>query len=420
MTKFFVLMDGVGDRRIKALGNKTPLEAAKTDALDYFAKKGVNGRVITVRKDIAPESDVAIMALLGYDPFIYHRGRGPIEAIGADIKLKKGWCVLRANFATVKGKKIVDRRVGRSLTSREARKLSEEIDKKVKLKVPFKFHHTIEHRGVLVLEGNLSDKVTNTDPAYERVKGLGVASEKPKKKLVKCRAMERDRKAFETARLINEFSKQAREVLEKSKVNKRRKKERKLIANYILLRDAGIDVPKVKPLEGRWAAVVGMPLEKGLARIAGMKTLPFNYPELRKGERITDNFFRKTKAEIENAKGYIKKYREKFDGFYIHFKETDIMGHDGDYKNKKKMIALIDKEFFGWLKDNFQAYDLVLVTGDHSTPCALKNHSADPVPLIVYGMGLVSDNEKRFSEHNNGKLGLLKGIEVMKLFEEMK
>src|SRR5439155_9746694 len=118
----YVVLDGLGDDPLPQLGDKTPLEAARTPNLDALARRGRNGRVYTVGKGIAPESDIAVFAILGYDPRVYHSGRGPMEALGAGMEVRDGDLAYRINFSTVAedGRTIVDRRVGRNLTSEEA------------------------------------------------------------------------------------------------------------------------------------------------------------------------------------------------------------------------------------------------------------------------------------------------------------
>src|SRR3989338_8581944 len=167
MVKIFVILDGIGDRGCKALDGLTPLEAAKTKNLDYFSSKGNGGYVYTVHESIAPESDEAIMALLGYDPSKYYYGRGPLEAYGAGMEFKQGWLALRTNFSTVApdGETIIDRRAGRTLTT------NEEID----LGYEFEFKATVGHRGVLIIKGNFSSNISNPDPAYKRIGKFGVA-----------------------------------------------------------------------------------------------------------------------------------------------------------------------------------------------------------------------------------------------------
>ncbi|MBU0710034.1 MAG: phosphoglycerate mutase, partial [Candidatus Omnitrophica bacterium] len=170
----YIVLDGLGDLPIADLNNKTPLEAALTPNLDRLAQQGRTGLVYPVNKGIAPESDIAVISLLGYDAHKYYTGRGPLESFAEGINVNDGDLALRVNFATLEedGKTIKDRRVGRNLTTEEATSLSSEINSKVTLSSgTFEFKNTIGHRGILVIRGmrsKLSGWITNTDPAYGR------------------------------------------------------------------------------------------------------------------------------------------------------------------------------------------------------------------------------------------------------------
>src|SRR3989338_1363844 len=150
----YIVLDGLGDRTCPGLENKTPLEAAATPNMDKLAQKGLCGLVHTVGENIAPESDVAVISILGYDAHKYYNGRGPLESYAEGLEVKDGDLAFRVNFATAgKGREILDRRVGRNLTTKEATILAGQINKKVKLTtsaLSFKFKNTIGHRGVLV------------------------------------------------------------------------------------------------------------------------------------------------------------------------------------------------------------------------------------------------------------------------------
>lgn len=241
----------MGDLPIEELGNKTPLEAADTPNMDFLASHGKTGLMYTVRKGIAPESDVAVISILGYDPFKYGTGRGILEAVGADIEVKDGDLALRCNFATLGGKgELIDRRVGRDLTIKEAAELCKAINENVKLEshsADFEYKNTVGYRGVLVIRSrhkSLSSKITNTDPGYARMKELGIAEAKISMFLKKCEPTDGSEEAKISAELVNEFVEKSHEVLDKHEVNKKREAEGKLKANVIITRDAGHKLPK--------------------------------------------------------------------------------------------------------------------------------------------------------------------------------
>src|SRR6266550_2836320 len=177
----YIILDGLGDEPNPDLDNRTPLEAARTPNLAALAMKGRTGTVITAGEGIAPESDIAVFAILGYDPYTQHAGRGPLEALGAGLEMRDGDLAWRANFATVDDSgTIVDRRAGRDLSTEEAKTLAEAVNAGVKLpNAQPTFIATSEHRGVLHLSADISlgAEISNSDPAYERRGPLGIALE---------------------------------------------------------------------------------------------------------------------------------------------------------------------------------------------------------------------------------------------------
>src|SRR3989344_3941491 len=168
-----VVIDGMGALPCKQLGGKTPLEAANKPNLNYLATKGRLLESYCFGKEVVPESDSGVLALLGNEKLIGYRGI--FEALGMGIELKRGDLALRTNFATIdnlEDRNIIERRAGRTLTTKEAKTLAQELNKKVKLMRAFEFISSVQHRGVLILRGGFSDNITNTDPAY-RTKVLG-------------------------------------------------------------------------------------------------------------------------------------------------------------------------------------------------------------------------------------------------------
>ncbi|MEM3437102.1 MAG: alkaline phosphatase family protein [Nitrososphaerales archaeon] len=409
----YILLDGVGDRPDPELNYVTPLEAAYTPNLDFLARKGKSGLVYPVGKDISPESDIAVFNMLSYEFKEGYVGRGVIEAIGAGINFKDGDLALRANFATIdKDMTILDRRAGRDLSSEEARTLAESINKQVKLSYPkayFEFLSTIAHRATLVIrvEGIvLSSNISNSDPAYTRFKGIGVAkADKKILKLQKVRALDDKFESKLSANLVNEFTEKSIEILKNHPVNLFREKNGKKPANAILLRDAGNSLPKLKRLDEKYglkfACLLDMPVEKGIARLTGMV-------EIESGG-IKD-------YEIKAQK--VSNLLEVYDCVYVHIKGPDEPGHDGDAILKKKVIEEIDSKFFGNLLKLIDLDKVIIaVSADHSTPCQIKNHSADPVPLLISGNKITKDGTCRFTEKeaSKGSLKTLIGAKVLPL-----
>jgi len=418
----YIVIDGLGDLPINELNGETPLGFAETPNLDELAGRGKLGLMYTVGKGIAPESDVAVISILGYDPSKYHVGRGPLEAFGAGLDMKDGDLALRCNFATLgANRRIIDRRVGRSLTTEEAAELSKAINREVKLEsfpAEFEFKNTLGHRAVLVIKSKdvpLSAEISNTDPAYERVEGMGVARAEFEMVLKEAVPLEDTEGARRAAALVNEFTEKSHEVLDGHEINRRREAEGKLKANVILSRDAGNKVPKFFNINERYgvrfACLADMPVERGISRLAGMHLI--DLPPPTKDVRA-DSAIRIRKL-MENYSSY--------DCFYIHIKGPDEPGHDGDYRRKVEIIEQIDKFFFGALLSRIDLKEnLICVTADHSTPCILKAHSDDPVPLLIAGGKVKPDGIKRFSEEacKKGSLGVIsRGSDLIPLLMEM-
>ena len=420
----YIVLDGLGDLPHPDLGNKTPLQAARTPHLDNLAKQGQTGFMFTVGKDIAPESDIAVISILGYDAEKYYTGRGPLESYAEGLEVKDGDLAYRVNFATQgEAKFIVDRRVGRNLTTEEATKLCEEINTKVKLtsvETDFKFKNTIGHRGILVFyprRGKLSAEVTNTDPAYDKKGHFSVAKEKFENVIQECKPMpgkENLQEAINAAKLTNEFVEKSHLVLEESSINKKRETEGKLKANLILTRDAGDRLPKFPQIRDRFGINFGcfveMPVERGIALLTGMQVIEIPLP--------SGNLEKDYRLRAEKVLQALK----RFDGLYIHIKGPDEPAHDGKAEEKKQAIEAIDKYFFGNLIPHLDLGSaLVCVTADHSTPCILKAHSADPVPVLIAAGGINSDDVRDFSEESSklGALQELMGPQLMPLLVKL-
>jgi 2,3-bisphosphoglycerate-independent phosphoglycerate mutase len=415
----YIVLDGLGDLPLKELNNKTPLEAALTPNLDRLAQKGKTGIVYPVAKNIAPESDIAVISLLGYDARKYYTGRGPLESFAEGLSVNDGDAAFRVNFATVEqdSRTIRDRRVGRNLGTDEATALAKEINAKVTLSgATFEFKNTIGHRGVLVIRGmrsKLSGWITNTDPAYDREGVFGVAREKFENFVAEAIPMpgyENSPEAGETALLLNEFTQKSHKVLDESLVNKKRVSENNLPANVILSRDAGDHLPKFPSIDSiynlKFGSFVQMPVEKGIALLTGMEIIavPASTGHLDVDYPVW------AKVALDSIK--------KYDGIYVHIKGPDEPAHDGDFRKKKEIIEAIDKFFFANLLPELEINNTIIaVTADHSTVCAIKAHSADPVPLLVCGGGIKPDGTLSFSEKAAafGSMGELRGQDILPL-----
>jgi len=408
----YVLLDGVGDLPHPDLAGKTPLEAATTRNMDVLAKNGSMGQVISVGKGIAPESDIAVFNMLGYKfQHSDYVGRGVIEAIGIGVDFKDGDLALRGNFATLDNEgKIIDRRAGRKIEREDTEKISKEIEKKIRFSNPnasVVVAPTVDHRVIVRLRDSkpLSSEISNTDPAYARVDGMGIAKAVSDfMKIEKCIPLEQTENAISAANLVNEFTEQSLEIMKKSDVNKRRSQKNKKLLNSILLRDAGNKYPNVKPINDlhsmNFSCIVDMPVEVGISNILKMRT--YNAGGL---------------TDYEEKASVAAQAMETDNAIYVHLKGPDEFGHDGDAIGKMKNIEEIDERFFGTLLDHIDVSKIaVKISADHSTPCIYKRHSDDPIPLLISGDMITNDDTQRFTEAEakKGAIGLIEGAQVVK------
>ncbi len=373
-----VVLDGVGGLPLEP-GGPTELEAARTPNLDRLAEESALGLLTPVYPGLAPGSGPGHLALFGYDPFRFLVGRGALSALGLGADFREGDVALRGNFATLAPDgTVLDRRAGRPSTEENRRvvaRLQEAIPRLEDVEIHF--YTESEHRFLVVLRGEgLSDAVTDTDPQKAGLKPLP------------ARALEAG--AERTARLVDLLSERIREVL---------RDEPKL--NGALFRGASKrpSFPSMGEVYGlRAAAIASYPMYKGLASLVGMEVLP-------------------VEGEGDAHEGKLRTLRgnwDRYDFFYLHFKKTDAKGEDGDFWGKVGEIERFD----ALLPELLALGPTVLaLTGDHSTPAALKAHSWHPVPLLLKAPYLRRDEARRFTEGEalKGSLGHLRGVELMPL-----
>ncbi|OIQ54291.1 2,3-bisphosphoglycerate-independent phosphoglycerate mutase [Neomoorella thermoacetica] len=388
-----VIADGLGDRPILELKGKTPLETANTPNLDRLACSGIVGLVDPYAPGVPCGTDVGTLCALGYDPFEYYKGRGPIEALGAGLQLEPGDVAFRCNFATIDEKGlVVDRRAGRIRegTSELASSLnniylSEDT-------VAF-FAAGTEHRAALVLRGpGLSPAVSDSDP--------GTACEgRPMRKVY---PLDNTPEAAKTARLLQKFLDIVKEKLKAHPVNLAREAAGLPPANAVLTRSAG-RVTAIPPLVERYkglkgALIAGENTVLAIGKMAGL--------EVFSGEGITGSYNFDPVAKARLALELIK----RFDLVIIHVKAGDLAGHDGRWDLKIEVAEKLDL-LVGSLLDVLQAGVHVAITGDHSTPCSVRDHSGDPVPAAIWGPAVRSDLQTHFGERScaGGGLGRITG-----------
>jgi len=394
-----IIIDGLGDRPIKEFGGKTPLEYANTPNLDKLAKIGILGLHDPIKPGQPAGSDTAHLSIFGYDPYKTYRGRGFFEALGVGLDLDKEDLAFRVNFATIENGIIVDRRAGR-ISTEEAHELAKAIQETVKLPVEFIFKGATGHRAVLVLKGMAKGyKVGENDP-HE-------AGKPPHKFTYE------DEESKKVAEILEEFVQKTHEVLENHPINKKRKEEGKPVANYLLIRGAGTypDIPMkfTEQWKVKAAAVLATALVKGVARAIGFDAFT---PEGATGEYNTD--------EMAKARKVVELLRD-YDFVFLHFKPSDAAGHDNKPKLKVEMIEKADR-MIGYIIENINLEKTVIaITGDHSTPCEVMNHSGDPVPLLITGGGVRTDYTESFGEREcmRGGIGRVKGHDIVPMMMDL-
>ncbi|MHA2246140.1 MAG: 2,3-bisphosphoglycerate-independent phosphoglycerate mutase [Candidatus Hodarchaeales archaeon] len=385
------IMDGVGDRPIAELGNKTPLEAAKTPTMDKLAQMGITGHLNVIGRGITPGSDTAHLALFGYNPYEVYTGRGPFEAAGTEVPVKPGDIAFRTNMATIKDGIILDRRAGR--ISEGTQQIEEALQNITIEDIEIIFKVGVDHRAALVLRGpGLSNNVTGNDPKIE--------NKKPKP------IIPTSSEAEKTARVLEQLIREASEAMESLEINKKRIGKNKPPANYLLVRGAGKS-PHLESYQTRYGlnaeCVAGGGLYKGVASICGMK---INNDHRGTGGVPTD---------LHSKVRAVMKSLERAQFVFLHVKGTDNFGHDNKPIQKMEFLDEIDiaiEPFIELLPDT-----IICITGDHSTPCVMRDHSSDPVPILIAGEGVRPDQVNEFGERPTmkGGLGHLQGQKLIHL-----
>lgn len=375
-TKIVLLvMDGLGGLPVEP-GGPTELEAAATPNMDQLAREGTLGQTNPIRPGITPGSGPAHLALFGYDPIVYEIGRGTLEAVGVGLEVKKGDVAARGNFCTLDTDgKIIDRRAGRIPTP-EALPVVERL-KKIQLPgVTSEVRHVKEYRFAVVLRGEgISPEINDTDPQITGVPPLPARASAPAAEF--------------TARLFNQWIEQAQMVI---------KNEPK--ANGITLRGFATHPGLISFQEAyglRAACVAVYPMYRGVSQLAGMDIVQFS------GETPEDEF---------NA---LASAWEDYDFFFVHIKKTDSKGEDGDFTGKAQIIETVDAALPRLLD---LKPDVLIITGDHSTPARLKTHSWHPVPFLLWAPATARpDDQVQFGERScaRGGFGTISALDTLPL-----
>ena len=371
-----LIIDGVSDRPCPDLRNLTPLQAAQTPVLDRIAAEGICGIMDTIGPGIRPGSDTSHLSLLGYPPGSYYTGRGPLEAVGTGILMEPGMIGFRCNYATLDtAGKVTDRRAGRIHDTADlTRAVLDGVDLSP-FDIEVLFRSGTGHRAALAFRGQ----------------GLGacVSSNDPKKDGVSCppfrplRDSPADRK---TADALNSFVRQADAILAEHPLNLDRNKRGLPPANTILIRGAG-EMGDFPPFSERYglsgSVIAAATLINGIGTAVGLRRVP-----VAGATGSTDtNLSGKVDAALTELKTQ--------DFVLLNIKGADEAGHDGKAAEKRDFIEQIDTAIEPFL--SVQGL-LLVVCADHSTPCSIRDHSADPVPLVIRGDGVRTDAVRSYDE----------------------
>lgn len=397
MKHLIILGDGMADWPSEALGNRTLLQYANTPHMDRLARMGRTGRLVTVPPGFHPGSEVANLSILGYDLPKVYEGRGPLEAASIGVHLQPGELALRCNLVCIEGDLLKNHSAGH-ISTEEADVLVNYLQDRLGSD-RVRFHTGVQYRHLLVLRGG--DKRLDCTPPHD------VPLKPFRPLMIRPAAPE----AQETARLLNTLIVESQHLLAEHPINLRRRAEGKDPANSIWPWSPGFRPPMQKlseryPAIRSGAVISAVDLINGIGVYAGLR-------------RVT----------VEGATGlYDTCYENKVaaalealrtdDFVYLHIEASDEAGHEGSLSLKQRTIEDLDSRVVGPIVRALQSWDepvAIAVLPDHPTPCALRTHTAEPVPFLIYYPGIRPDKVQAFDEVScrEGSYGLLKENEFM-------
>lgn len=356
--KYILLIsDGMADRPLPDLDNKTPMRIAKKPNMDYLAAHGRVGAVYTIPQGMDPGSDVAAMSLLGYDPRKYYTGRGPIEAVSMEIPLDRNDVAYRCNLVTSDGNFMLDYSAGH-VTTEEAFELMTYINKRIGTN-SIKFYPGISYRHILVWRNGKWD--SKTVPPHN-ISGQPIKPSLPQ---------------GDGDSILNQLIYDSLEVLDNHPINQRRRDKGKNPANMIWPwgQEKSLSMPSFQMKRGLKGAVISaVDLVNGLGRAAGLKVIKVPGAT----GFLDTNFVGKAQYALEALK--------ENDFIVIHVEAPDEAGHLGDIDKKIEAIECIDNKVLGTLLDGLRSVEKfrIIVTPDHATPISLKTHTDEPIPFLIY------------------------------------
>lgn len=399
MKHIIILGDGMADEPIESLGGLTPLQYADTPFMDKLAALGATGQLKTVADGFHPGSEVANMAVLGYDLPLVYEGRGVLEAASMGVRLQPGEMAMRCNLICVEGEILKNHSAGHISTA-EADELIRYLNQQLGSD-RVRFHTGVSYRHLLVVKGG--DKRLDCTPPHD------VPLQPFRPLLVKAETEE----AAETAALLNELILRSQEILASHPVNLKRAAEGKDPANSIWPWSPGYR-PAMQTMQqmygiGGGAVISAVDLIRGIGVYAGLEVI-----DVEGATGLYDtNYEGKAQAALEALKTN--------DFVYLHVEASDEAGHEGDVALKIKTIEHLDKRAIGIIYEALQTWDepvAIAVLPDHPTPCAIRTHTNTPVPFLIYRPGETPDEVQRFDEFSvlKGKYGLLEKDEFIRQF----
>ncbi len=397
--KYLVLIpDGMADEKIKALDNKTPMEAADKKSMDLLAKKSIVGTVSNVPFGMVPESDTANMAILSFDPKTYSKGRSPLEAVSMGLEMQPDQVAYRCNLVTLSedgeyNEKIMLDHSSDEITTAEADVLIKALDAALGNDI-LRFYTGVSYRHCILWHGG-NDKYPFMRP--HDILGQPISEHLP---------------CGEDGKVFYELMRASYDILEHHPINEDRRQRGLKPANSIWLWSPGKKpaLPSFKEKWGLDAAVISaVDLIKGIGICAGMRSIDVEGAT----GNVHTNYDGKASAAIEA-------FESGYDYVYIHIEAPDECGHRAELENKVRSIELIDtkvlKPVYEYLKSCGEDYKIMILP-DHPTPIRLRTHTIDPVPFMIYSSNEEKSGVDSFTEENAAKTGLYIpfGHELMEL-----
>lgn len=399
MKRILILGDGMADEPIDMLGGRTPLQYARTPFMDELARRGATGRLQTVPDGFAPGSEVANLAVLGYDLTEVYEGRGVLEAASMNVELHPGELAMRCNLVCLEGERLRNHSAGH-ITSEEAGELIAFLNEMTD-DARIRFHAGVSYRHLLVMQGG--DKRLACTPPHD------IPMQPFRPALMKAT----DAAAAETAALLNRLTAQSQEWLPAHPVNQKRMAAGKDPANSVWFWSPGYR-PAMRTLKELYgiptsAVISAVDLIRGIGVYAGMDVVTV---EGATGLYNT-NYEGKAQAAIEALRTH--------DFVYVHVEASDEAGHEGDVRLKVRTVEDLDRRVIGPVYEAVRQWDepvAIAVLPDHPTPCAVRTHTKDPVPFLIYTPGQTPDAVACYDEFSvrQGKYGLLTGDRFIREF----